>query len=90
MSKPIKPKGRIGVVMDEVSAEKILRRFLAESIQIFFHENPPAGTKPYAYNPEKDYLFSFRLYGEDAIGAGDYAAVSKSTGNVRYLWRYGE
>jgi len=74
--------------MNQVKAEKLARSFLSKSIELHYCGNSPQGI--YDVNFENEMLFRFQLFGENSIGSSPYVAVSRETGEVRYLGRYGE
>ena len=74
--------------MNPEEAEKLARDFLSQSIEIIFCAQPPEGI--YGFNPAEEYLFTFQLDRGLSIGSSPYVAVSRETGEVRYLGRFGE
>jgi hypothetical protein len=62
--------------MNIKEAEKLVRKHLTDTI--------------YGFNPEKNYLFSFGLFGPPMVGGDSYIAVSKTTGEVKVLGRLGD
>jgi len=76
------------VNMNQVEAEKLARSFLSGCIELEYCAESPRGI--YGVNYENEMLFSFSLFGENSIGSSPYVAVSRETGEVRYLGRYGE
>jgi hypothetical protein len=74
--------------MNQVEAEKLARSFLSNRIELHYCGNSPKGI--YDVNFEEEMLFSFGLLGENSIGGSPYVAVSKETGEVRYLGYFGE
>lgn len=77
-------------LMDPDFAESIAREYLAKNIQFTFHKEQPADTAFYNFDPADNYLFSFKLGGQQTLGGKDYIAVSKCSGKVHYLGFYGE
>ena len=76
--------------MDKNTARTLARNFLSEKITLTLHDTPPAGIALYSFNPDDEFLFSYKLGGQPAIGGTDYLAVSKISGKVRYLGFLGE
>jgi len=76
--------------MDKNTARTLARNFLSEKITLTLHEMAPAGIAFYNFNPVDEFLFSFKLGEVPAIGGTDYIAVSKISGDVRYLGFLGE
>ena len=76
--------------MDKKSAITIVRNYLSKKIELTFHEKPPDGISLWDFNSAKEFLFSYRLGGQLAIGGTDYIAVSRISGNVRELGFHGE
>lgn len=74
--------------MNQVESEKLARSFLTKSIELQYCGDSPPGI--YGVNFENEMLFSFRLFGENSIGSSPYVAVSKESGEVRYLGYFGE
>jgi len=74
--------------MNPEKAEKLARDFLSKRIELQYCGNSPQGI--YSVNFEKDMLFTFQVFGENSIGSSPYVAVSRETGEVRYLGRFGE
>ena len=74
--------------MNIKEAEKLVRKHLSDQIRIHFHPEPTDTI--YGFNPEKNYLFSFGLFGPPMVGGDSYIAVSKTTGEVKVLGRLGD
>ncbi|NQT61651.1 MAG: hypothetical protein HQ556_01725 [Candidatus Marinimicrobia bacterium] len=74
--------------MNKQEAKKLACSFLTKSIELECSDKPPQAL--YGFNPAKDYLFTFQLFGSSSIGSSQYLAVSRETGEVRYLGRFGE
>ena len=74
--------------MNPYEAEKIAGSFLSKSIELQYCGNSPRGI--YDVNYENEILFKFQLFGELSIGGSPYVAVSRETGEVRYLGYFGE
>lgn len=75
--------------MNDVEAENLARAFLSEKIEI-------KGTAPsnnlalYNFNAAEEVLFRFQLFGRPSMGSSEYIAVSRNTGQVRYIGHCGE
>jgi len=76
--------------MDKNTACTLARNFLSEKITLTLHETPPAGIALYSFNPDDEFLFSYKLGEVPAIGGTNYISVSKISGDVRYLGFLGE
>ena len=74
--------------MNREDAKKLARSFLSKRIELHYCGNSPQGV--YEVNFENELLFKFQLFGESSIGNSPYVAVSRETGEVRYLGRFGE
>jgi len=42
------------------------------------------------FNPVREHLFTFKLFGHDSVGSSEYIAVDRENGEVRYLGFHGE
>ena len=71
--------------MDKVIAEKRAREFLADKIDLIRHETMPDNHSFYNVDLDKDTLFSFKLSGTASLDDEQYIAVSKETGQVRFI-----
>ena len=78
----------MGFDMDKKDAEILARSFLAKSIELEYCAQPPQPI--YNFNPAEEYLFTFQLDRGWSIGSSPYIGVSRETGAVRYLGRFGE
>jgi hypothetical protein len=76
------------LIMNEAEAEKLAQSFLSKKIELHYCGTSPQGI--YDVNFENEMLFRFKLFGEYSIGGSPYVAVSKETGEVRYLGYFGE
>jgi len=74
--------------MNKKDAEILARSSLAESIMLEYCDTPPQTI--YGFNPTEEYLFTFQLDRGLSIGGSPYLAVSKESGEVRYLGFCGE
>ena len=74
--------------MNRKDAEILARSSLAESLVLEFCDTPPRTL--YGFNPTEEYLFTFQLYDNLSIGSSPYIAVSRESGEVRFLGRSGE
>jgi len=74
--------------MNESDASKIVHAYLCDHIRLEKYKEVPSGL--FGFRPDDEYLFSFTLFGHQAIGGSEYIAVSKATGSVRYLGFHGE
>jgi hypothetical protein len=78
--------------MNETEAKQAAVDYIRNSfinIEIELCDSPPVGI----YNSDElrdQWVYWFRLGSDHRIGGGDYLCVSKITGSVRYLGRYGE
>lgn len=70
------------------AAKKLGQEFLCKSIEIEHCPSPPHGL--YGFDANKEYLFTFRLFGHASVGSSEYIAVSIATGAVRYVGHHGE
>jgi hypothetical protein len=72
------------MMMDIKDAEKKVREHLAKAISITFIEDT-RGIALYNFNSEKEYLFSYSLSEQFHVGGANYIAISKKTGEERYM-----
>ena len=71
--------------MDKVIAEKRAKEFLTDKIDLIRHETKPGNHSFYNVDLDKDILFSFKLSGTTSLDDEQYIAVSKETGQVRFV-----
>lgn len=76
--------------MDSKQAKGRAHDFLCQSIEITHCPKPPGNESLYGFDPTRDELFTFKLFGHHSIGAGEYIAVDRESGEVRYLGFQGE
>jgi len=74
--------------MNKKDAEILARSFLTESLELEYCAKPPQAI--YGFNQAEEYLFTFQLDRGLSFGGSPYLAVSKESGEVRYLGFYGE
>jgi hypothetical protein len=51
---------------------------------------PPDNASLYKLNPASEHLLTFKLLGHDSVGAAEYIAVNRDSGEARYLGFHGE
>ena len=71
--------------MDKAFSTKRAREFLADKIDLIRHETMPDYYKFYNVDLDRDILFSFKLSGTTSLDGEQYIAVSKETGEVRFV-----
>ena len=71
--------------MDFDIATKRAREFLADKIDLIRHETMPDYHRFYNVNLDRDILFSFKLSDTTSLDGEKYIAVSKETGEVRFV-----
>ena len=76
--------------MDEDTAKKLAKEYLAEQTQLTFHEEMPPGVNIYNFNLVDEYLFSYKFATPTMIGGSNYISVSRISGKVRGLGFLGE
>jgi hypothetical protein len=76
--------------MDEEHAITQAREFLCQRIDIIPCQELPDKANLYEFNPAIEYLFIFKLFGHDSLGASEYIAVDRENGKVRYLGFHGD
>jgi hypothetical protein len=76
--------------MDNALATTRVREFLCRQIEITPCLTPPENVSLYDFNPAKEFLFTFKLFGRETVGADEYVAVDRESGEVRYLGFCGE
>lgn len=76
--------------MNNEQAEKKVHDYLSRRIEITRCTVPPENVNFYEFNPNKEHLFTFKLFGHNSIGSAEYIAVDQGSGDVRYLGFFGE
>ncbi|GAG79787.1 unnamed protein product [marine sediment metagenome] len=69
--------------MDEDTAKKLAKEYLAGQIQLMLHEEMPSGVNIYNFNLADEYLFSYKFATPTMMGGSNYISVSRITGKVR-------
>lgn len=76
--------------MDSEQAKARVHEFLCQSIEINYCPEPLDNVSHYEFNPAKEYLFTFKLFGYGSVGSSEYVAIDRVSGEVRYLGFQGE
>lgn len=76
--------------MDKEQATSRVHEFLCRRIEVTPCPELPDNVNFYEFNPAREHLFTFRLFGHDSVGAAEYIAVDRENGEVRYLGFHGE
>lgn len=76
--------------MDNEQAKRRAHEYLCSRIEITPCSVLPDYSIPYEFDPDREYLFTFRLSGHESLGGSEYIAVDRKSGEVRYLGFYGE
>lgn len=76
--------------MDSEQAKARVHEFLCQRIEITHCPVPPDNVNLYEFNPTREHLFTFKLFGHDSVGSSEYMAVDRESGEVRYLGFHGE
>jgi len=76
--------------MDSKQAQSRVYEFLCRNIEIAHCKEPPDNVNLYEFDPARERLFTFKLFGHDSVGAVEYVAIDRESGEVRYLGFHGE
>ena len=76
--------------MDSEQAKTRVHEILCQSIEITHCPEPPDNVNLYDFNPAREHLFAFKLFGHDTGGSSEYMVVDPENGEVRYLGFRGE
>lgn len=76
--------------MKPEQAKAQVHEFLCQRIKVTRWPEPPDNLTLYEFNPTREYLFTFKLLGHDSVGASEFIAVDRESGEIRYLGFLGE
>lgn len=76
--------------MDSEQAKARVHEFLCQSIKITHCQELSNNVNLYQFNPARECLFTFKLFGYDPVGSSEYIVVDRESGEVRYLGFHGE
>lgn len=76
--------------MDIEKATAQAREYLCRKIEISHCPTPLDTTCFYNFSPDREHLFTFKLFGHTSVGASEYIAVDRNSGEIRYLGFSGE
>lgn len=76
--------------LDCEQARSRVHMFLCRNIEINHCPEPPDNVNLYEFNPARERLFTFKLFGHDSVGSSEFVAVDRKSGEVRYLGFHGE
>lgn len=76
--------------MNSQQAKAQIHEFLCQRIKITHCSEPPDNVTLYEFNPAREYLFTFKLFGHDSTGSSEFIAVDRESGEIRYLGFLGD
>ena len=76
--------------MNSEQAKARVHDFLCQRIEITHCPEPPESVNLYQFNPAREHLFTFKLFGHCSVGSAEYIAVDRQSGKVCYLGFHGE
>lgn len=82
-----------GSTVNQLDCEQARSRvhiFLRRNIEINHCPEPPENVNLYEFNPAREHLFTFKLFGHDSVGSSEFMAVDRESGEVRYLGFHAE